>query len=98
MAVVPVLCAMEALFGARSTARIMHVLSVIEIELPLLPPLGHTAVGLRVAAGRGSDADACVVLEALAVPGSAILTGDVEDIRALLVAAGAAGTVPVLGI
>jgi hypothetical protein len=76
----------------------MHLLSEVEVELPLLPAAGHTAVGLRVAAGRGSDADACVVLEALAVPGSAILTGDVEDIAALLAAAGATGTVPVLRV
>lgn len=84
--------------GPRSTARIMQILGVIDRELPLAPPMGHQAVGLRVAAGRGSDADACVVLEALASPGSAILTDDPEDIQAPLAAAGAAGTVPVLRV
>jgi hypothetical protein len=96
--VVPILVAMEALFGARSTTRVMQILRAIDTELPLYAPMGHQAVGLRVAAGTGSDADACVVLEALAVPGSAILSGDTADIAALLDAAGATGQVTVLRV
>jgi predicted nucleic acid-binding protein len=94
--VVPVLVAMEALFGAGSSARIRQVLAAIDMEVPLLPEAGHQAVGLRVAAGTGSDADACVVVEALAVPGSAIVTDDAKDMGALLAAAGATGRVPLL--
>ena len=36
--------------------------------------------------------------EALAVPGSAILTGDPDDIHALLEVSGSAGRVPVLRV
>jgi len=96
LVVVPVLVAMEALFGARSLGRVTRVLAAIDAELPLLPDAGHRAVGLRVTAGTGSNADACVVLEALEVPGSAILTGDLGDIKALLAAAGEPGRVPVI--
>ena len=44
------------------------------------------------------DPDAVVVLEALAVPGSVILTGDPDDIHALLEVSGSAGRVPVLRV
>ena len=94
--VVPVLVAMEALFGARSVARVRQVLAAIGMELALQPDTGHQAVDLRLTAGTGSDADACVVLEALAAPGSAIVTDDAKDVGALLAAAGATGRVPLL--
>jgi predicted nucleic acid-binding protein len=96
--VVPVLAVMEALDGARSPARLNQVLAALDAELPLLPAIAHQVAGLKRRAGVKGDADATVVLEALAVPGSAILTGDPADIGALLEVSGAAGRVPVLRV
>ena len=62
-----------------------------------LPPPARWPVS-RARAGAGSDTDAVVVLEALGVPGSAILTGDPDDIHALLEVSGSAGRVPVLRV
>jgi predicted nucleic acid-binding protein len=96
--VVPVMVVMEAMAGACSQARLNQALAVIDVELPLVPAIAHQAVGLKARAGVGSDVDAIVVLEALAVPGSAILTSDPSDIHALLEAAGSKGRVPVLRV
>lgn len=96
--VVPVLVVMEALDGARSPARLNQVLAALDAELPLLPAIAHQVAGLKRRAGVHGDADASVVLEALAVPGSAILTGDPADIGALLEVSGATGRVPVLRV
>ena len=75
-----------------------QVLAPLDSELPLRPATARQVGGLRSRAGVGSDTDAVVVLEALAVPGSAILTGDPDDIHALLAVSGSAGGVPVLRV
>ncbi len=98
LVVVPTLVVMEALAGARDAQRLLQVLKAIDKELPLTPDVSHQVAGLRRKAGAGSDADAVVVLEALSVPGSAILTDDRQDIQALLAAAGSQGRVPVLTV
>jgi predicted nucleic acid-binding protein len=94
--VVPVLVVMEALEHTRSAARLNQVLATLDAELPLMPGIARQVAGLKARAGVRSDADAVVVLEALAVPGSAILTGDPDDIYALLGVSGSGGHVPVL--
>lgn len=98
LVVVPTLVVMEALRGARAPQRLSQILKRLDAELPLVPEISHLVQGLRMRAGTGSDTDAVVVLEALAVPGSAILTGDPADIHALLEAAGSHGHVPVLRV
>lgn len=98
LVVVPTLVVMEALRGARAAQRLSQILKQLDAELPLNPEMTHQVHGLRSKAGTGSDTDAVVVLEALAVPGSAILTGDPADIHALLEAAGSHGRVPVLRV
>ena len=66
--------------------------------------MSHEVIPLRRKAARDSgittisETDAIVVLEALAVPGSAALTDDREDLLALIAAAGASGRVPVLTV
>ena len=96
--VVPVLVVMEALEHARSPARLNQVLAALDAELPLLSATARQVAGLKTRAGAGSDTDAVVVLEALAVPGSAVLTGDPDHIHALLEVSGSAGRVPVLRV
>jgi predicted nucleic acid-binding protein len=96
--VVPVLVVMEALEHARSPARLNRVLAALDAELPLLPATAREVAGLKGRAGVASGTDAVVVLEALAIPGSAILTGDPDDIHALLEVSGSAGRVPVLRV
>jgi predicted nucleic acid-binding protein len=96
--VVPVLVLMEALEHARPPERLNQVLAALDAELALAPAVARQVAGLKRRAGVTSDADAIVVLEALAVPGSAILTGDPDDIHALLDASGSAGHVPVLRV
>lgn len=102
--VVPTSVVMEALSGSQSPQRVFQVLKAIKKELPLEPAVSHEVVPLRRKAVRDSgietigETDAIVVLEALAVPGSAILTDDREDVLALIAAAGAAGRVPVLTV
>lgn len=95
---VPVLVVMEALEHARSPVRLNQVLAALDAELPLLPAVARQVADLRARALAGSDTDAVVVLEALAVLGSAILTGDPDDIHALLEVSGSAGRVPVLRV
>lgn len=96
--VVPVLVVMEALEHARSPVRLNQVLAALDAELPLLPATARQVAGFKSRARVASDTDAVVVLEALAVPGSAILTGDPDDIHALLEVSGSAGRVPVLRV
>ena len=96
--VVPVLVMMEAMEHARSAARLNQVLAALDGELALEPAIARQVAGLKHRARVASDTDAVVVLEALAVPGSAILTGDPDDIHALLEASGSAGAVPVLRV
>jgi predicted nucleic acid-binding protein len=96
--VVPVLVVMEAMEHARSSVRLNQVLAALDGELALQPAIARQVAGLKHRAGVRSDTDAVVVLEALAVPGSAILTGDTDDIHALLEASGSPGVVPVLRV
>lgn len=96
--VVPILVVMEAQRAARDRPRLDRILARIDEQLPLLPAMGRQVAALRRASGVESDADVVVVLEALAVPGSRILTGDARDIVAILDAAGAVGRVPVLRV
>lgn len=98
LVVVPILVVMEAQRAARDRVRLERVLARIDQQLPLLPATGRQVAALRSAAGVESDTDVVVVLEALAVPGSRILTGDARDILAILDAAGAVGRVPVLRV
>lgn len=101
---VPTNVVMEAIAGSRNPARLNQVLKAIRVELSLEPTVSHQAAGLRRKAisesGNAtiSDTDAIVVVEALSVPGSAILTDDREDVLALLAAAGARGRIPVLTV
>lgn len=98
VAAVPVLVMMEGLDGARPAARMNRVLASLDGDVALVPAIARQAPGLRHRAGVASITDAVLVLEALAVPGSVILTGDPGDIHALLEASGSAGTVPVLRV
>jgi hypothetical protein len=104
LSVVPTNVVMEAIAGSRNPARLLEVLKAIRKELALEPAVSHQVPGLRARAiadgGRStiSNTDAIVVLEALVVPGSAILTDDREDVLALLAAAGATGRVPALTV
>jgi hypothetical protein len=98
LVVVPTLVVIEALEGARAPAVVERILRKLDSEIPLLPAISHQVPGLRRRSGTGSITDAVVVLEALAVPGSMILTGDPADIHRLLEEAGAHGRVPVLRI
>ncbi len=94
--VVPTLVVVEALEGARAPAVVDRIVKKLDAELPLLPALARQIPALKKRAGVSSTTDAAVVLEALSVPGSMILTGDPKDIHRLLEAAGAHGKVPVL--
>jgi len=98
LVVIPTTVVMEAFAQARSVERLNQVLKAINKELDLTPAVSHHVAALRHKAQMGSDADAIVVLEALAVPGSAILTDDRRDIEALIAAAGAHGQIPILSV
>lgn len=95
---------LEAMSGTHQPQRLFQVLKAIKKELPLEPQVSHEVAPLRRKAERDSgrapisDTDTIVVLEALAVPGSAVLTDDRQDILALIDAAGATGRVPVLTV
>ena len=104
LVVVPTSVVMEALSGSQGPQRVFQVLKEIKNELPLEPAVSHEVVPLRRKAVRDSgietigETDTIVVLEALPVPGSAILSDHREDVLALIAAAGAAGRVPVLTV
>lgn len=66
--------------GARD-AGMNRFLKTCDIDTELPEPLARRAAALRTAAHRGSAVDAIVV--AAAEPGGTVLTGDVEDLRAL---------------
>ena len=80
--VVPSVVLVESLSGRPrndvAVHRLLKTCSIIE-ELPL--GLARRAGALRAMAGRGSAVDAVVV--AMAEPGGAVLSGDLEDLRAL---------------
>lgn len=94
--VVPILVVMEAQRAAKSQQRLNQILKRIDTQLPLLPEIGRQVAGLRARSKVDSDADVVVVLEALKVPGSRILTSDPDDIFSIIEAAGASGRIPVL--
>lgn len=96
--VVPILVVMEAQAQSENLTRLNQVLKDIQQILPLSPDIGRQVKGLRALADVGSDADVVVVLEALAVPGSRIATGDPEDILKVISAANADGRVPLLRV
>jgi hypothetical protein len=95
---VPALVVMAAYRSAARTHRLDQILRKIGCELPLTVADARLIPGARSRAGVDSDADVSVVLEAMKVPGSRILTGDREDILAVIEAAGATGRVPVLTV
>jgi hypothetical protein len=96
--VVPTLVVLEALEGASAPATVERIVKKIDVEIPLLPAVTRQIPGLKRSSGVESTTDVAVVLEALAVPGSMILTSDPIDIHRILEAAGAHGRVPVLRI
>ena len=96
--VVPTLVVLEALEGARAPAIVERIVKKIDAELPLLPAVTRQVPGLKRSSGVDSTTDVVVVLEALAAPGSMILTSDPVDIHRILEAAGAHGRVPVLRV
>jgi hypothetical protein len=71
---------MEAIAGARSLQRLKQVLKVVDQELALAP-VQSPGTGVAKSCGVGCDVDAVVVLEALAVARSVILTDDRRDIE-----------------
>lgn len=95
LVVVPILVVMEAQRGARNQQRLNQILKWIDQELPLAPEIGRQVAGLRHRSGVDSDTDVVVVLEALAVPGSRILTSDPDDMFSVIEAAGAHGRIPI---
>ena len=96
--VVPTLVVLEALEGAKAPATVERIVKKIDAEIPLLPAVTRQVPGLKRSSGVDSTTDVVVVLEALAVPGSMILTSDPVDIHRILEAAGVHGRVPVLRI
>jgi hypothetical protein len=96
--VVPTLVVLEALEGAKAPATVERIVNRINAEIPLLPAVTRQVPGLKRSSGVGSTTDVVVVLEALAVPGSMILTSDPTDIHRILEAAGLHGRVPVLRV
>ncbi len=96
--VVPTLVVLEALDGARAPAVVERIVKKIDVELSLLPAMTRQVAGLKRSSGVESTTGIVVVLEALAVPGSMILTSDPVDIHRILEAAGSRGRVPVLRV
>ena len=96
--VVPTLVVLEALEGAKAPATVDRTVKKIDVEIPLLPAVTRQVPGLKRSSGVDSTTDVVVVLEALSVPGSMILTSDPVDIHRILEAAGAHGRVPVLRV
>ena len=95
LVVVPALVILEAYAGAHSTDRLNQILKAIDMEIALPPEIARRIPASRKRAGVDSDADVEVVLEAIEVPGSHILTGDPKDIFAVIAACDAEGTIPV---
>lgn len=62
-------------------ANVNRFLKTCDLMSELPEPIARRAAALRTRAGRGSAVDAIVV--ALAEPFGAVLTGDLQDLRAL---------------
>ncbi len=80
--VVPSVVLVECLSGRQRTdALVNRFLKTCDVVEDLSERLARRAAALRAQARRGSAVDAVVV--ALADPGGAVLTGDMDDLRAL---------------
>jgi predicted nucleic acid-binding protein len=80
---VPVVVLAETLRGGPRDAPVNRVLKAVGTA-PTAPATGRDAGKLLGRTGGTNTADALVAAEALAVPGSIILTSDPEDLQALL--------------
>lgn len=80
---VPVVVLAETLRGGPRDAPVNRVLKAVGTA-PTAPATGRDAGQLLGRTGGRNTADALVAAEALAIPGSTILTGDPDDLRALL--------------
>lgn len=81
---VPVVVLAETLRGSPHDAPVNRVLKAVGTA-PTTPATGRDAGQLLGRTGGRNTADALVAAEAMAIPGSMILTSDPEDLRALLV-------------
>jgi hypothetical protein len=80
--VVPALVVVESVTGrAGSDANINRLLKTCDIVTELSETTARRAAQMYYRAKRGSAVDAVVV--AIAEPGGSVLTGDLEDLRAL---------------
>jgi len=80
--VVPSLVVVESVTGrAASDANTNRLLKTCDIVIELSETTARRAARMRYRAKRGSAVDAVVV--AIAEPGGSVLTGDLEDLRAL---------------
>lgn len=80
---VPVVVLAETLRGGARDAPVNRVLKAVGTAATV-PGTGRKAGQLLGRTGGTNTADALVAAEALVIPGSTILTGDPDDLRALL--------------
>jgi predicted nucleic acid-binding protein len=80
---VPVVVLAETLRGGARDAPVNRVLKAVGTAATV-PDTGREAGRLLGRTGGGTTADALVAAEALAIPGSTIVTSDPDDLRALL--------------
>ncbi len=80
---VPVVVLAETLRGGPRDAPVNRVLKAVGTA-PTTPATGRDAGQLLGRTGGSNTADALIAAEALAIPGSTILTSDPDDLRALL--------------
>ncbi|MGH9152833.1 MAG: PIN domain-containing protein [Acidimicrobiales bacterium] len=80
--VVPSIVLVESLSGRQRTdANVNRFLKAVDIREAVSVQVARRAAELRSRSRRGSAVDALVV--AVAEPGGAVLTGDLDDLRAL---------------
>lgn len=92
--IVPTMVIVESLQGRPGRdANVNRFLKTCLIEESVSTPVARRAAELRRHAGRGSAVDALVA--ALAEPGGTILTGDIEDLAALVANADDVRVMPV---
>lgn len=80
---VPVVVLAETLRGGARDAPVKRVLKAVG-TVATAPDTGREAGRLLGRTGGGNVADALVAAEALAIPGSTVLTSDPADLQALL--------------
>jgi hypothetical protein len=79
---VPSIVLTESLSGRQRTdAHVNRLLKTCDVVEELSERLARRAASLRALAGRGSAVDAVVV--AMAEPGGAVLSADIQDLRSL---------------